>query len=58
MIHIQTFTNIEEKPVDHKSPSDCYVVTSGFSILIRKNSDFSLFLNQIYFNYKKIKSYF
>ena len=46
MIYIQIFTNNVEKPVDHKPLSDCYTVTSGFSILIRKNSGFNLFLNR------------
>ena len=49
MIYIQTFTNIKEKPVHHKSLSDCFMVTSDFSILIQKSSGFSLFVNQIYF---------
>ena len=53
IIRIQAFTNIEVKLIDHKSLSDCYMVTSGFSILMRKNSGFSLFLNQMYFSYKK-----
>ena len=34
MIYIQTSTNSEEKLVDHKPLSDCYTVTSDFSILI------------------------
>ena len=53
MIQIQNFTIIEEKLVNYKSLSDCYMVTPGFSLLIRKNSNFSLFLTQIYFNYNK-----